>query len=143
MRAILLCMMVLVSAAPANCQLGAAELNQQDIERFTGKRTDFEAFCGTSEREQKCKVQILGNKIVVNESESIPVSSIKEIVYSRGGDNPGPIGHRLWGKWYDQTGIFYVDQGGAKRLAVFGFRHAATWMHFNLNLTAAKNGVWF
>ena len=58
-------------------------------------------------------------------------------------DDPGPIGHRLWGKWYDQTGIFYVDNQGIRRLAVFGFRHAATWMHFNLNLVSAKNGIWF
>ena len=134
---------LLPGSAPALAQLGAADLDGADIERFTGKRADFEALCGTSLREEKCNVRIEKGLLTVNSKDSIPMSAIREIVYSRGGDDPGPIGHRLWGKWYDQTGIFYVDSQGSRRLAVFGFRHAATWMHFNLNLVSARNGIWF
>jgi hypothetical protein len=133
----------LFAVGPANAQLGVADTNQQDVDRYTGKRSDFDAFCGTALREQQCKVQIFKDRLVVNEQTSIPISSIREVVYSRGGDDPGGIGHRLWGKWYDQTGVFYVDANGNKKLAVFGFRHAATWMHFNLNLVSAKNGIYF
>jgi len=128
---------------PSHAQLGAADLNGTDVERFTGKRSDFEALCGTSAREEKCSIKIGKDTLIIDGKDSISLSAIREVVYSRGGDDPGPIGHRLWGKWYDQTGIFYVDNQGIRRLAVFGFRHAATWMHFNLNLVSAKNGIWF
>lgn len=123
--------------------LGVADVTKGDIERFTGGRSSFEALCGTSEREQACKVEFSHGKIVVNGSNAIPLSSVTDVAFSRGGDDPGPIGHRLWGKWYDQTAVFYKDQAGQSSLAVFGFRHAATWMHFNLNLLTAKNKISF
>jgi hypothetical protein len=135
--------LIQLAASPCHAQLGVADLGVADVERFTGKRSDFEALCGTSVREEKCSIRVSKDLLIVNDKDSIPLSSIREIIYSRGGDDPGPIGHRLWGKWYDQTGVFYVDNQGNRKLAVFGFRHAATWMHFNLNLVSAKNGIWF
>ena len=123
--------------------LGIADVTKADIERFTGGRSDFEALCGTAEREQKCSVQLVGGRLVVNGAASILFSSILDVSFSRGSDDPGPIGHRLWGRGYDQTAVFYKDSSGRPALAVFAFRHAATWMHFNLNLISAKNKVSF
>lgn len=123
--------------------LGVADLTVHDIERFTGKRDSFDALCGTAERAQPCTVALAKGRLVVNGSSSIAFSSIYDLTLSRGGDDPGPTGHRLWGKGLDQTAVFYKDANGAPSLAVFGFEHATTWMHFNLNLVAAKNGIAF
>ena len=123
--------------------LGIADVTKADIERFTGSRSSFDALCGTAEREQKCTVESVGGRLVLNGAASILFSSIFDVSFSRGGDDPGPIGHRLWGRGYDQTAVFYKDLSGRPSLAVFAFRHAATWMHFNLNLISAKNKVAF
>lgn len=143
MRYSLIFLFALVAGSAFAGDLGVADVTKTDIERFTAGRSTFEALCGTSEREQTCNVEFAQGRLVVNGSNSIPFSSVTDVAFSRGGDDPGPIGHRLWGKWYDQTAVFYKDQAGRPSLAVFAFRHAATWMHFNLNLLTAKNRISF
>lgn len=141
-KSFILLLTILTGSACAG-DLGVADVTKADIERFTGGRAMFEALCGTAEREQPCKIELSQGRLIINGSSSIPLSSVTDVAFSRGGDDPGPIGHRLWGKWYDQTAVFYKDQAGQMSLAVFGFRHAATWMHFNLNLMSAKNRIAF
>ena len=139
----LLLVLALFAGSARAGDLAAADVTQADIERFTGGRSSFDALCGTDKREQSCKVEFLQGRLVVNGLASIPISSVTDVEFSRGGDDPGPIGHRLWGRGYDQTAVFYKDKDGHPSLAVFGFRHAATWMHFNLNLISAKNKIAF
>jgi hypothetical protein len=143
MSRLLILVVALFSGSALAGDLGIADATKSDIERFTGNRSNFDALCGTVEREEVCKIELLQGRLIVNGSSSIPFSSITEVTFSRGGDSPGPTGHRLWGTWFDQTAIYYKDKTGKSSLAVFAFRHATTWMHFNLNLVTAKNGVAF
>ena len=143
MSRFLILVVALFSGSALAGDLGIADATKPDIERFSGNRSNFDALCGTIEREEVCKIELLQGRLVVNGSSSIPFSSITEVTFSSGGESPGPTGHRLWGKWFDQTAVYYKDKTGKSSLAVFAFRHSTTWMHFNLNLITAKNGVAF
>jgi hypothetical protein len=143
MRNFLISLILFFAGTAIAGDLGIADVTKADIERFTGSRSGFDALCGTAEREQKCTVEFLGGRLIVNGAASIPFPSIFDVSFSRGGDDPGPIGHRIWGRGYDQTAVFYKDSSGRPALAIFAFRHAGTWMHFNLNLISAKNKVAF
>ena len=84
MKYILLASLLIAAALPANAQLGTADLTQDDVVKFSEKRSDFEALCGRLS-DQKCKVQILKDRLVVNDTSFITLSSIKEIVSAQAG----------------------------------------------------------